>query len=150
MRVVLQRVQQASVSVGGEPCSEIGRGLLLLVGIGRNDTTADLSWMSRKIPQLRIFEDDASKMNLSLRDVGGSILAVSQFTLYGDVSRGNRPGFSGSAPFDEARVLFDRFVELLRQEARCRIETGSFGSDMQVSLVNDGPVTLILESPQPS
>ncbi|NTV02958.1 MAG: D-tyrosyl-tRNA(Tyr) deacylase [Chlorobiaceae bacterium] len=147
MKAVAQRVSRASVSIGGSLYSEIGSGLLLLVGIGRRDTGDDLSWMSRKIPNLRIFEDDAGKMNLSVKEAGGSILAVSQFTLYADASRGNRPGFSEAAPPDEARAMFDRFVEQLRCESGCPVETGSFGADMQVDLLNDGPVTIILESP---
>ena len=147
MRVVVQRVSRASVSIGGSLHSEIGRGLLLLVGIGRRDTVADLDWMSRKIPALRIFEDGAGKMNLSLKDVDGAILAVSQFTLYADASRGNRPGFSEAAPPESARELFDSFVESLRRESGRAVETGSFGADMRVSLLNDGPVTIILESP---
>ncbi len=149
MKVVVQRVTRASVSIGGALHSQVGSGLLLLVGIGRRDTGESLAWMSRKIPNLRIFEDEAGKMNLSVKDAGGSILAVSQFTLYGDASRGNRPGFSGAAPPEEARGMFDRFVEELRRESGCVVETGSFGADMQVELLNDGPVTIILESPEP-
>jgi D-tyrosyl-tRNA(Tyr) deacylase len=148
MRVVVQRVSRASVSIGGALHSEIGTGLLLLVGIGRNDTAADLGWMSRKIPAMRIFEDGAGKMNLSVKDIGGAILAVSQFTLYADASRGNRPGFSEAAPPEAARELFGRFVESLRRESGAPVQTGSFGADMQVSLLNDGPVTIILESPR--
>jgi D-aminoacyl-tRNA deacylase len=147
MRVVVQRVCHASVSIGGTLHSEIGKGLLLLAGIGRSDSEADLSWMGRKIASLRIFEDEAGKMNLSVKDVGGSILAVSQFTLYADASRGNRPGFSEAAPPESALGLFDRFVEELRAASGRPVETGSFGADMQVSLLNDGPVTIILESP---
>jgi len=147
VRVVVQRVAHAGVSIAGAAYSEIGRGLLLLVGIGRDDSDADLAWMSRKIPNLRIFEDEAGKMNLSVKDIGGGILAVSQFTLYADASRGNRPGFSDAAPPEKALALFDRFVGLLRQESGCTVETGSFGADMQVSLLNDGPVTILLESP---
>lgn len=147
MRVVVQRVAHASVSIDGALHSEIGKGLLLLVGIGRNDSETDLVWMSRKISALRIFEDEAGKMNRSVKDVGGSILAVSQFTLYADVSRGNRPGFSEAGLPDVALALFDRFVAALRLESPCPVETGSFGADMQVSLLNDGPVTIILESP---
>ena len=147
MKVVVQRAGRASVSIGGALHSEIGAGLLLLVGIGRQDTDADLEWMSRKIPALRIFEDESGKMNLSVREASGAILAVSQFTLYADASRGNRPGFSGAAPPEVARELFDRFVDALRKESGCRVETGRFGADMQVDLLNDGPVTIILESP---
>lgn len=147
MKVVVQRAGRASVSISGALHSEIGAGLLLLVGIGRQDTDADLEWMSRKILALRIFEDESGKMNLSVRDTGGAILAVSQFTLYADVSRGNRPGFSGAAPPEVAQVLFDRFVEVLRKESGRPVETGRFGADMQIDLLNDGPVTIIIESP---
>jgi D-tyrosyl-tRNA(Tyr) deacylase len=141
-------VQYAGVSIGGAQYSGIEKGLLVLAGIARHDTADDLFWMIRKIPNLRIFEDSEGKMNLSVRDVGGSILVVSQFTLYADASRGNRPGFSESAPSEMAREMFDRFVDSLRQESGCPVETGSFGADMQVSLLNDGPVTIILESPK--
>ncbi|NTW55290.1 MAG: D-tyrosyl-tRNA(Tyr) deacylase [Chlorobaculum sp.] len=148
MRTVVQRVREASVSIGGAVHSSIGAGLLVLAGISRTDTPDDLAWMSRKIPNLRIFEDAEGKMNRSLRDMGGELLVVSQFTLYADVSRGNRPGFSESAPPEVARELFDRFVESLRREVDCPVQTGVFGADMQVALVNDGPVTIILESPK--
>jgi D-tyrosyl-tRNA(Tyr) deacylase len=148
MRTVVQRVREASVSIGGALHSSIGAGLLVLAGVGRDDTADDLAWMSRKIPNLRIFEDEEGKMNRSLKDMGGELLVVSQFTLYADASRGNRPGFSESAPPEAARELFDRFVELIRREAGCPVQTGVFGADMQVSLVNDGPVTIILESPK--
>lgn len=147
MKVVVQRAGRASVSISGVLHSEIGAGLLLLVGIGRQDSDADLEWMSRKILALRIFEDESGKMNLSVKDTGGAILAVSQFTLYADVSRGNRPGFSGAAPPEIAQALFDRFVEALRKESGRPVETGRFGADMQIDLLNDGPVTIIIESP---
>ncbi|NTW51761.1 MAG: D-tyrosyl-tRNA(Tyr) deacylase [Chlorobiaceae bacterium] len=148
MRAVVQRVLHAGVSIGGAPFSGIEKGLLVLAAVARHDTSGDLSWMSRKIPNLRIFEDGEGKMNLSVRDIGGEILVVSQFTLYADASRGNRPGFSESAPSDMASQMFDRFVDMLRHESGLPVETGSFGADMQVSLLNDGPVTIILESPK--
>jgi D-tyrosyl-tRNA(Tyr) deacylase len=148
MRAVIQRVLHAGVSIEGVPYAGIEKGLLVLAGIARHDTADDLCWMSRKIPNLRIFEDSEGKMNLSVRDIGGSLLVVSQFTLYADASRGNRPGFSESASSGMAREMFDRFVDALRQESGCPVETGSFGADMQVSLLNDGPVTIILESPK--
>lgn len=148
MRAVVQRVLHAGVSIGGVPFSGIEKGLLVLAGMARHDTADDLGWMSRKIPNLRIFEDGEGKMNLSVRDIAGNILVVSQFTLYADASRGNRPGFSESAPSEMAREMFDRFVDMLRQEAGCPVRTGSFGADMQVTLLNDGPVTIILESPK--
>jgi D-tyrosyl-tRNA(Tyr) deacylase len=147
---VVQRVREAAVSIGGATHSAIGAGLLVLVGIARADTADDLAWMSRKIPNLRIFEDDEGKMNRSLRDIGGELLVVSQFTLYADASRGNRPGFSESAPPEVARELFERFVESINRAAGRPVETGVFGADMQVSLINDGPVTIILESPKKS
>lgn len=148
MRCVAQRVRQAAVTIGGERFSSIGAGLLVLAGISRDDTPDDLAWMSRKLPNLRIFEDDEGRMNRSVKECGGELLVVSQFTLYADASRGNRPGFTESAPSDIARPLFDRFVELLRRDSDLTVETGSFGADMQVSLTNDGPVTIILESPK--
>jgi D-aminoacyl-tRNA deacylase len=150
VRTVVQRVREASVAIGGERFSSIGVGLLVLAGISRDDTPDDLAWMSRKIPNLRIFEDDEGRMNRSLKEIGGELLVVSQFTLYADASRGNRPGFSESAPSDLARPLFDRFVEELRRDSGLTVQTGSFGADMHVSLVNDGPVTIILESPKKS
>lgn len=119
---------------------------MLLVGIGRDDEEEQLAWMARKLVGLRIFEDDEGKMNLDVRDVGGSILAVSQFTLYGDCSRGRRPGFSAARRPDEAEALFVRFVERLRG-ANVVVETGVFGADMKVELLNDGPVTFVIESP---
>lgn len=150
MRVVVQRVREASVTIAGTLYSTIGTGLLVLAGIARPDTDEELAWMSRKIPNLRIFEDDEGRMNRSLRDTGGELLVVSQFTLYADASRGNRPGFSESAPSEIALPLFERFVESLRKESGIAVQTGSFGADMQVSLINDGPVTIILESPKKS
>lgn len=148
MKTVIQRVRRASVSIGEALHSSIGTGLLVFAGIGRSDTVDDLTWMSRKIPNLRIFEDDEGKMNRSLREIGGELLVVSQFTLYADASRGNRPGFSESASGEMAREMFDRFVEALGREAGIPVQTGVFGADMQVSLINDGPVTIILESPK--
>ena len=144
MRVVIQRVREARVTVDGEVVGQIGPGLLLLVGIGRGDTEEALRWVAEKIINLRIFEDESGRMNLSLREVGGEILAVSQFTLYGDVRKGRRPNFTGAAPPEEAEPLFNRFVQLLR-ESGAKVETGRFRAHMLVELVNDGPVTLLLE-----
>jgi len=144
MRVVIQRVREARVTVDGEVVGQIGPGLLLLVGIGRGDTEEALRWVAEKIINLRIFEDEDGRMNLSLREVGGEILAVSQFTLYGDVRKGRRPNFTGAAPPEEAEPLFNRFVQLLR-ESGAKVETGRFRAHMLVELVNDGPVTLLLE-----
>ncbi|HHE31255.1 MAG TPA: D-tyrosyl-tRNA(Tyr) deacylase [Chlorobaculum parvum] len=148
MRCVVQRVREAAVTIDGERFSSIGAGLLVLAGISRDDRDADLAWMSRKLPNLRIFEDDEGRMNRSRKETGGELLVVSQFTLYADASRGNRPGFTESAPSEVAQPIFDRFVEMLRCDSELTVETGSFGADMQVSLINDGPVTIILESPK--
>jgi len=143
VRVLLQRVTEAKVEVGGERVSAIGRGLLLLVGIGPEDGEETLAWMARKCIALRVFSDADGKMNRSVVDVGGSCLAVSQFTLYGDTRKGNRPSFIGAADPEDATRLFDRFCELL--SAHVPVQTGRFGADMQVSLTNDGPVTIWLE-----
>lgn len=144
MRVVVQRVLQAQVDVEGEVVGSIGNGLLLLVGVGREDGPDCIPWMARKVAGLRIFSDEEGKMNLSVKDVGGACLAVSQFTLYGDCTKGFRPGFSQAAPPDEGKAGFEAFVDALRAE-QVPVETGIFQADMQVSLVNDGPVTLVLE-----
>jgi D-tyrosyl-tRNA(Tyr) deacylase len=146
VKVVLQRVSQAAVRVNGEVVGGIGSGLLLLVGIGQEDEEADLAWMADKVAGLRIFEDDAGKMNRSVSDVNGSVLSVSQFTLYGDCRKGRRPNFMAAARPETASALYDRFNGLLRARG-LPVETGRFGAMMDVSLVNDGPVTLILESP---
>jgi D-aminoacyl-tRNA deacylase len=144
MRIVLQRVARASVSIEGRVAGEIGRGLLLLVGFTDGDTHEALAWMVKKVVQLRIFPDDEGKMNRSVEDVGGAILVVSQFTLYGDARKGNRPSFIDAARPEVAIPLYERFVELLRATGR-RVATGEFGAMMEVALVNDGPVTLILD-----
>jgi len=144
MRIVLQRVASASVDVDGQRIADIGRGLLLLVGIASDDQAVDLCKIAKKIVDLRIFEDSEGKMNQSLRDIGGSILAVSQFTLYADISKGRRPSFMHAAPPELAEPLFDQFVETLRSES-LPVQTGRFGAKMAVSLENDGPVTLMLE-----
>ncbi|CAM3731126.1 D-aminoacyl-tRNA deacylase [Cohnella lubricantis] len=147
MRVVLQRVSEASVRVDEAVVGEIGHGLMLLVGIKQEDAEADLAWMADKLAGLRIFEDDDGKLNLSLADVGGAILSVSQFTLYGDCRKGRRPNFMAAARPEIASELYDRFNDMLRSKG-FRVETGVFGAMMDVSLVNDGPVTLILDSPE--
>jgi len=144
MRIVLQRVSEAWVKVNGEEVARIGPGLLLLVGIEREEAKEELEFWARKIPELRIFPDDEGKFNRSLREVGGEILCVSQFTLFGDARKGRRPSFSRAAPGPEAEKLFDEFVELLRGQG-LPVKTGVFGAQMQVGLINDGPVTLILE-----
>jgi D-aminoacyl-tRNA deacylase len=144
MRVVLQRVSRASVSVAGGVTGRIGRGLLLLVGFRAGDDEDTLRWMVDKVAELRIFPDDAGKMNRSLGEVGGALLIVSQFTLYGDTRKGRRPSFVDAAPPEIAIPLYDRFVDLARQ-AGIPVGTGEFGAMMEVELVNDGPVTLVLE-----
>ena len=143
MRVVLQRVSEARVTAG-ERSSAIGRGFLLLVGLEVGDTEASCAWMAAKVAGLRVFEDDGGKMNLGLAEVGGGILAISQFTLAGSVARGRRPSFDEAMAPEPARELFTRFVALLRAEG-ASVETGFFQEHMAVSLVNDGPVTFVLE-----
>jgi len=144
MRIVLQRVSYASVDVEGTRIAEIGQGLLLLVGIASEDSTVDLGKTAKKIADLRIFEDDEGKMNRSLRDIGGAVLAVSQFTLYADISKGRRPSFIHAAPPELAEPLFESFVDALRLEG-IDVQAGRFGAKMAVRLENDGPVTLTLE-----
>ena len=145
MRVVLQRVREANVTIDGRVVGEIGLGQLLLVGFKADDTTDQVEWMADKVTGLRIFQDDAGKMNLTLADVDGSILVVSQFTLYGDVHKGRRLSFIDAAPPETAIPLYDHFVELLKARRPDRIATGEFGAMMDVSLTNDGPVTLVID-----
>lgn len=146
MRVVLQRVSRAHVRVAGETVGEVGRGFVALVGFAPGDTDDALAWMADKILQLRVFSDSDDKMNLSLADVNGGVLVVSQFTLYGDASKGRRPSFIGAAPPQQAQALYDRFVTIMKERAGAiPVATGRFGAMMDVDLVNDGPVTLILE-----
>jgi D-aminoacyl-tRNA deacylase len=145
LKIVLQRIKNASVTVNGEEISGIGPGLLLLVGIARGDGEAEANWLAEKVAGLRVFADDEGKMNLDVREAGGEILAVSQFTLLADTRKGKRPSFVEAAPPEEAEMLFDYFCEKLREAGVASVETGSFGAMMDVSLVNDGPVTIILE-----
>ena len=145
MRIVLQRVRKASVTVGGERISEIGTGLLLLVGVAQGDGEAEADWLARKVAGLRIMGDEQGMMNLSVKDVGGEALAVSQFTLLADTRKGKRPSFVRAAPPEEAEALFDHFCKRLREAGVASVKTGSFGAMMEVALVNDGPVTIILE-----
>ena len=146
VRALVQRVSEASVEVAGEAVSAIGQGLLVLVAAGAGDTPQDAAWMAGKVARLRVLADGEGRMNLSVIDTGGAVLAVSQFTLYGDASRGNRPGFTAAAPPDEAEALVDAFADALR-ELGVPVEQGVFGAHMRVGLVNDGPVTIWLESP---
>jgi D-tyrosyl-tRNA(Tyr) deacylase len=146
VRALVQRVSQASVDVAGDRVSEIGPGLLVLVAAGPGDGAVEAAWMAGKIARLRILPDDEGRMNRSVLDTGGEVLAVSQFTLYGDASRGNRPGFTGAAPPEEAEVLVDQFADALR-ELGVPVGQGVFGAHMHVALVNDGPVTIWLETP---
>ncbi len=145
MRTLIQRVQQAKVTVDGRTTGEIGAGLLVLAAFRVSDTEDVFRWMARKIVQLRIFNDTDGKMNLSLEQVQGSILVVSQFTLYADSRKGNRPSYIDSAPPDKALPLYNQFVAVLKSEFSGKVECGEFGADMKVSLVNDGPVTIWLE-----
>ena len=145
MRAVVQRVSRAQVAVNGEIASEIGLGLLVLLGVGRDDTEVDATYLAEKIAGLRVFEDADGKMNRSVQDVGGSVLAVSQFTLYGDVRRGKRPSFDATAPPEKAQLLYELFIAQIRA-ADLRCETGRFQEMMQVELVNEGPVTILLDS----
>lgn len=146
MRALVQRVTQAKVEVDGTVTGEINAGLLVLLGASRLDAPSDADYLAEKIVQLRIFADDAGKMNRSLLETGGALLVVSQFTLYGDCRKGRRPSFDQAAPPDQARALYEHFVAAARRLCP-RVETGVFQAHMAVSLVNDGPVTLIVESP---
>jgi D-tyrosyl-tRNA(Tyr) deacylase len=146
VRALVQRVSEASVGVAGETIAEIAAGLLVLVAAGAGDTVDDAAWMAGKVARLRVLPDDDGRMNRSVLDTGGAVLAVSQFTLYGDVSRGNRPGFTAAAPPDEADALVDAFAAALR-DLGVPVEQGRFGAHMQVALVNDGPVTIWLAGP---
>ena len=145
MRALIQRVTQASVVVEGLVVSKINAGLLILLGVARPDTAADAEYLADKVLNLRIFSDAEGKMNRSLLDIGGSLLVVSQFTLYGDCRKGRRPGFDAAAPPDQARALYESFVEIARRSG-LRVEAGVFQAHMEVALVNDGPVTLMLET----
>lgn len=145
MRAVLQRVREARVEANGTVTGAIGTGLLVLLGVSRGDSKDDADYLAEKIAGLRIFPDEQDRMNRSVLEIGGAVLVVSQFTLYGDCRRGRRPSFDEAAPPDEARSLYEYFVERLRA-SNLKTETGVFQASMQVHLVNDGPVTLLLES----
>jgi D-tyrosyl-tRNA(Tyr) deacylase len=147
MRVVIQRVQSASVCVDGRMTGQIDRGLLVLVGVGKGDGEKDIAYMVSKLPDLRIFEDASGKFNLSLREAGGGMLVVSQFTLYGDCRKGRRPSFTDAAEPGDAKKLYEQLVYKLREQG-IPVETGEFQAKMEVHLVNDGPVTILLDSRQ--
>ena len=145
MRAVVQRVAEASVSVGGETLGKIKQGLCALVGVGRGDDGGDAGWLTEKIVGLRVFDDAEGRMNLDIRQAGGSLLIVSQFTLYGDCRKGRRPSYDAAMPPDEARFLYEMFTRMCA-DTGVPVETGVFRAEMAVSIVNDGPVTLLLDS----
>ena len=146
MRVVVQRVSQSNVKVSGVVIGEIKEGLMVLVSFIDEDNDTDLDWMTKKIINLRIFNDDEGKMNRSVQDVGGDILLISQFTLHGSTKKGNRPSFIKAAKPDFAKVMYEKFIKVLEQSLGKEIQTGEFGGDMKVSLINDGPTTIIVDS----
>lgn len=146
MRVVIQRVSEASVAIEGEPTRSIGQGLLILLGIEAEDSTEDIEWLCGKISRLRIFSDESGMMNKSVVDIDGGILVISQFTLFASTKKGNRPGFTRAARPDTAIPLYEQFVKTLRVVSGREIATGTFGADMQVGLVNDGPVTILMDT----
>ncbi len=146
MRIVVQRCSRAEVRIDGRTVGQIGQGFMLLVGITENDTKAEAELLAKKIAQLRVFEDPEGKMNLAIRDVGGAILSISQFTLYADCRKGNRPSFIRAARPEQASPLYDYFNETLRETYGLTVETGRFGADMKVDFINDGPVTILLDT----
>lgn len=149
MKVVIQRVSEAAVDISGERVSEIGHGLLVLLGVVPDDTSADVDWLVKKTAQMRIFDDEAGVMNKSVIDVGGEVLVVSQFTLAASTKKGNRPSYIGAAGHEIAVPLYEEFCEKMSQAIGKTVGRGRFGADMQVSLINDGPVTIIVDSKNP-
>ena len=146
MRVILQRVSEASVTIDGQMKAKIGVGLLILIGIEDNDSVEDIAWLVPKIAKLRIFPDADGMMNLSVQDTGGEIMVVSQFTLHASVKKGNRPSYIRAARPEIAMPLYEQFVAAIRLETNSKVETGEFGADMKVALINDGPVTIFIDS----
>lgn len=146
MRVIVQRTSGASVRIDGEVVGQIGRGFMLLVGVTHGDTEVDVDYLAKKVAQMRVFEDAEGKMNLALKDVEGEVLSISQFTLYADCRKGNRPSFINAARPETAEPLYAYFNKVLREQYGLKVETGRFGADMKVDFVNDGPVTIILDS----
>ena len=146
MKIVVQRVKEASVEIGNEISGTINTGLLIFLGIENEDGQEDINWLVKKIINLRVFPDDEDKMNLSLKDIEGELLVVSQFTLHASLKKGNRPSFMKSAKPELAKKLYEDFLETLQEGSITKIQTGRFGTDMQISLINDGPLTFILDS----
>ncbi|MEM7654939.1 MAG: D-aminoacyl-tRNA deacylase [Bacteroidota bacterium] len=150
MRALIQRVSEASVTIEGQVKGTIGSGLLVLLGITHDDEQTDIDWLIKKITQLRIFQDEAGKMNLSVQDIGGDLLVISQFTLFADSKKGNRPSYIRSAPPPIAIPLYEQFLNSLLERFSGKVATGEFGADMKVALLNDGPVTMMLDSQAPA
>ena len=146
MRAVVQRVLESEVKIDGESVGKIGKGFLVLLGITHEDTEKEVVWLANKIKGLRVFEDENGKMNLGLDEIGGDILIVSQFTLYGNCIKGRRPGFTDAARSEIAIPLYESFIQKFREFSIGKVETGRFGADMKVSLINDGPVTLLIDT----
>lgn len=146
MKTVIQRVSEASVSIAGEKVADIQQGLLVLLGIENADTQADIVWLCRKIANLRIFNDETGLMNLSVKDINGQVIVVSQFTLHASTKKGNRPSFIKAAKPDVAIPLYEKFVEEMQSFMKTKVQTGEFGANMQISLINDGPVTIVIDS----
>lgn len=146
MRVLIQRVTEARCRIGGEVHSQIGKGLVVLVGIGNDETEEDVAWLTKKLVQLRIFDDSEGVMNLSVQDIAGEVMIVSQFTLHAMTKKGNRPSWIKAAPEAISRPLYEVFVKSVEQALGCKVATGSFGADMQIELTNDGPVTIWIDS----
>lgn len=148
MRAVIQRVKKASVTIAGACKSEIGGGLLILIGIGREDTGEDTLRLCKKIAKMRIFSDEKGKMNLSVEETNGEILVISQFTLFASTKKGNRPSYTKAAPPEVAKPKYEEFCRILENETAKKVQTGEFGAEMQVNIVNDGPVTIVMDTKQ--